>query len=115
MSDIRFSQASNAYASALAAAENILKKVEASGVDTGMGQASGAQGSSFADMIGQALSASAAKGYNSEAVATRALAGKADITDVVTATTDAETALNTVVAVRDRVISAYQDVIKMAI
>ena len=43
------------------------------------------------------------------------VAGKADLTDVVTAVSEAETALNTVVAIRDRVISAYQDIIKMPI
>jgi len=48
-------------------------------------------------------------------VATKALAGKADITQVVTAVNDAETALSTVVAIRDRAITAYQDIIKMAI
>jgi flagellar hook-basal body complex protein FliE len=37
------------------------------------------------------------------------------MTDVVTAVADAETALNTVVAIRDRVINAYQDIIKMPV
>ncbi len=115
MSDIRFSQATSAYSSALQAAESILKKVEAAGIDTGTSQASATQGNSFMDMVGKALGGAAASGYKSEAVATKAIAGKADITDVVTAMTDAETALNTVVAIRDRVISSYQDIIKMAI
>ncbi len=48
-------------------------------------------------------------------MATKALVGKADLTDVVTAVSEAETALNAVVAVRDRVISAYQEIIKMPI
>ncbi len=115
MSDIRFSQASSAYNSALQAAENILKKVEAAGINTGVSQTSDVQSGGFMDMVGKALSSEAALGYKGESMATKGIAGKADITDVVTAMTDAETALNTVVAVRDRVISAYQDVIKMAI
>jgi flagellar hook-basal body complex protein FliE len=41
--------------------------------------------------------------------------GKADLTDVVTAVSSAETTLQTVVAVRDRVIGAYLDILKMPI
>jgi flagellar hook-basal body complex protein FliE len=37
------------------------------------------------------------------------------VTDVVTAVTNAEVALDTVVAVRDRVISAYQEIMRMPI
>ena len=41
--------------------------------------------------------------------------GNADIAQVATALANADATLQTVVAVRDRVISAYQDIIKMAI
>jgi flagellar hook-basal body complex protein FliE len=41
--------------------------------------------------------------------------GKADLTDVVTAVSSAEATLQTVVAVRDRVIGAYLDILKMPI
>ncbi|MDY0243081.1 MAG: flagellar hook-basal body complex protein FliE [Rhodospirillaceae bacterium] len=44
-----------------------------------------------------------------------AIAGKADIRDVVTAVNNAEVTLQTVVAVRDKVISAYSDILKMPI
>lgn len=116
MADIRFAQASGAYGAALKAAENILSKVQAAGVNPGGAQdVAGAKGSSFMDMVGGAMQAAANSGYKSEEVATRALQGKADIADVVTAVSNAETALNTVVAVRDRVINAYQDIIKMPI
>ena len=50
-----------------------------------------------------------------EAATLRAAAGKADITDVVTAVSQAEITLQTVVAVRDRVIQAYQDILRMPI
>lgn len=114
MSDVRFAQANNAYGAALKAAENILSKVQAAGVNTGSDVAA-AKGNSFMDMVGDALQRTAQVGYKSEEVATRALMGKADIADVVTAVSNAETTLNTVVAVRDRVINAYQDIIKMPI
>ena len=45
----------------------------------------------------------------------QALAGKADLADVVTAVSNAELTLQTVVAVRDRVVAAYLDILKMPI
>ena len=42
-----------------------------------------------------------------------AITGKGDITDLVTAIANAEMALNTIVTVRDRAISAYQEIIRM--
>ena len=113
MSDVSFSRAAGAYNDALKAANNILARIEATSSEATPTQA--AKGSSFLDMVGSALKDSAAMGYKSETMATKALSGKADLTDVVTAVSDAETALNTVVAIRDRVISAYQDIIKMPI
>jgi len=45
----------------------------------------------------------------------QAVTGNADLAAVTQAVTDAQVALQTVVAVRDRVIAAYQDIIKMPI
>ena len=45
----------------------------------------------------------------------KAAAGKADVTEVVTAVAEAEVTLQTVVAVRDRVIQAYQEILRMPI
>lgn len=42
-------------------------------------------------------------------------AGKANVVDVVTAVAESETAIQTLVAVRDRVISAYEDIMRMQI
>lgn len=57
-------------------------------------------------------------GANVGAAETQALnvaAGKGDIVDVVTAIAAAETQLQTVIAVRDQVISAYQEILRMPI
>jgi len=51
----------------------------------------------------------------SERVSADAVTGKANVTDVVQAVTEAELTLQTMVAVRDRVISAYQDIMRMPI
>ena len=50
-----------------------------------------------------------------EAQALAAAAGKADIVDVVTAVAESEAALETLVAVRDRVIAAYEEIMRMPI
>lgn len=42
-------------------------------------------------------------------------AGKADITDVVTAVAETEVAVETLVSVRDKVISAYEEIFRMPI
>lgn len=112
MADVSFSRAAGAYQDALRAANNILDKI---GTNTTSSQTSSIKSDSFLDMVGSALKGAADSGYKSESVSTRALSGKADLTDVVTAVSEAETALNTVVAIRDRVINAYQDIIKMPI
>ena len=50
-----------------------------------------------------------------EEIAKQALTGKAELADVVTAIAHAETTLQTVVTVRDKVISAYQEILRMPI
>ena len=111
MSDVSFMKAAGAYQDAMRVDQNILAKAGSGAPE----QASAAQGGSFLDMVGNALGGATALGYKSESLATKAISGKADLTDVVTAVSEAETALNTVVAIRDRVINAYQEIIKMPI
>ena len=43
------------------------------------------------------------------------LSGKADVVDLVTAMNEAEMTLQTVVAVRDKVVQAYQEIMRMPI
>ncbi len=50
-----------------------------------------------------------------EEMSAKAVTGEAGLTDVVQAVTSAELTLQTVVAVRDRMISAYQDIMRMPI
>lgn len=80
----------------------------------GAGEAPAA-GSSFADLMKGMLSDAASTGKAAEATAAASLAGKAELVDVVTAISAAETSLETVIAVRDKVISAYQEISKMPI
>ena len=50
-----------------------------------------------------------------EVMSAKAVTGEADLTDVVLAVNAAELALDTVVAIRDRLVSAYQDIMRMPI
>ncbi len=68
---------------------------------------------SFSDMVTQALGSAVEQGHKAEKISTLALMGKADITDVATAVSTAEQALNTVTAIRDKVITAYQQIMQM--
>lgn len=68
---------------------------------------------SFSKLVGDSLKDAASSGYNSESMSSLAIAGKAELHELVTSVNNAELALNTVVAVRDRVINAYQDILRM--
>lgn len=51
----------------------------------------------------------------SEAVSADAVIGKADLTDVIASLNEAESTLQMVVAVRDRLVSSYQEIMRMPI
>jgi flagellar hook-basal body complex protein FliE len=74
-----------------------------------------AGGGGFADLLKQAADGAVGALKEGEAARIKAVTGKADISEVVTAVTNAEVALQTVTAVRDRVIQAYQDILRMPI
>ena len=74
-----------------------------------------ATGADFSSLIKGALSGVAQSGKAAETQAIAAAAGKADIVDVVTAVAESEAALETLVAVRDRVIAAYEEIMRMPI
>ena len=54
-------------------------------------------------------------GQQADAMSVQALSGGGKLTDVVMAVSKAEMALQASVAVRDKVISAYQDIMRMAV
>ena len=69
--------------------------------------------SSFSDMVKQGLQSAIDTQYKVEATKMDSLTGKVDLTDLVAAVNNAELTMNTVVAIRDKVISAYQSIIAM--
>ncbi|HZZ79712.1 MAG TPA: flagellar hook-basal body complex protein FliE [Gemmataceae bacterium] len=72
-------------------------------------------GEDFGQLLHKAAAGFVGTLDKSEQASLQAVTGKADLTAVTEAVTNAEMALQTVVAVRDRVISAYQDILKMPI
>lgn len=78
-------------------------------------EASGANDPGFGSMIERLVSTTAGAMRKAETASARQVAGKGDLIDVATAMSAAETALETVVAVRDRVVGAYGDIMRMQI
>lgn len=72
-------------------------------------------GSAFSDMVMKAVDGVAETGQAAEIQAADMAAGKTEIVDLVTAVAETEVAMETLVTVRDRVISAYQDILNMPI
>jgi flagellar hook-basal body complex protein FliE len=77
--------------------------------------AGGAVGAGFGDLLSSAVSSIQNAGTGAEQAITNATMGKGDMVDVVTAVAAAEASLQSVVAVRDEVIKAYQDIMRMPI
>ncbi len=70
---------------------------------------------SFGDMVEKAVTGTLDTGRAAEQRALSMAEGKASIVDVVTAVAETELAVETLVTVRDKVISAYKDIINMPI
>ncbi len=79
------------------------------------GKAKAAGGSSFGDMVQSAITDAVSTSHNAEKQMAAQVQGKAQLLDVATAVSSAQQSLETVIAVRDQVISAYQEIMRMAI
>ena len=71
--------------------------------------------SSFSDFLSGAVKDSINTIRQGEQAATAQVQGKANLVDVVQSVNAAELTLDTVVAVRDKVVAAYQSIMNMAI
>jgi flagellar hook-basal body complex protein FliE len=72
-------------------------------------------GESFGNLLKDALSSVAEAGKTADAQTVAAAQGKGNLVDVVTAVTESDVALQTLVSVRDKVISAYEEIMRMPI
>ena len=69
----------------------------------------------FGEMVKNAIADAAASLQAGETAAAQVAAGDASLVDVVTAISAAEVSLETALAVRNRVIEAYQEIMRMPI
>jgi flagellar hook-basal body complex protein FliE len=97
--------AANAYSN--------LAKILDAGKSAGKAGESGQQ--SFGALLKDTLGSVVDVGRKSDAQSVAMAQGKANVVDVVTAVAETEVAVGTLVSVRDRVIQAYEDIMKMPI
>ena len=74
-----------------------------------------APGGDFAKMVQGAINEAVQTSKAAETQMSNQVQGKAQLIDVVTAVSSAQASLQTVMAVRDEVISAYQEIMHMTI
>jgi flagellar hook-basal body complex protein FliE len=102
-------------AAGAASAYSSLAKLAQPMAAPGAARAAGPAGGSFGDMLSKAFSSATEHGKAADAGVMGALSGKGDLVDVVTAVTESEVALETLVSVRDKVIAAYEEIMRMPI
>jgi flagellar hook-basal body complex protein FliE len=74
-----------------------------------------AGGANFSSMLKDAIGVVAQTARKSDAQSQAMAAGKANVVDVVTAVAETEVAIEALVSVRDRVIQAYEEIMRMPI
>lgn len=108
MSTAPFNAAANAYASAA----RLISQNSRPQTDQ---LASATQGADFASFLNQSIASVEATGARSDQLAMDMVNGRANVVDMVTAISETEIAIETMVTVRDRVISAYEEIMRMPI
>jgi flagellar hook-basal body complex protein FliE len=98
--------AANAYASLARVADPAAGLARAAG-ETG--------GPSFGSLLKDAIGSVVESGRKSDAQSAAMVAGKSNIVDVVTAVSETEVAVSALVSVRDRMIQAYEEIMRMPI
>ena len=81
----------------------------------GLGGPQAAGATDFGSMVQSAMTDAVQASKKAETQIAAQVQGKAELIDVVTAISAAEASLETVMAVRDQVISAYQEIMRMPI
>lgn len=99
------------FSDAVAAYNRAVAKDGGAGLDA----RDGAQGADFSSVLRETAEQAISTLQKGETQSLAAAAGNADINDVVVAMSEAEMTLQTVVTLRDRVIQAYQEILRMPI
>ncbi len=99
---------------AVAAAYNNASKLITDKTSLGLG-GDAAQGADFGKFLAQSLQGVVDSGKASDQASLDLVNGKANVVDVVTAISQTEIAMESMVAIRDKVISAYEEIMRMPI
>jgi flagellar hook-basal body complex protein FliE len=76
---------------------------------------SDSNGPGFGQMVKEAIGSVVEAGKKSDAQSQAMAAGKANMVDVATAVTETEVAIESMVSIRDKVIQAYEEIMRMPI
>ena len=105
----------NAATAAYGNASRLINQAAKPNTDLPALACSGGGGNNFADLLAQQVQGVVDAGANSDRMAIDMVNGKANIVDMVTALSETEIAIESMVTVRDRVISAYEEIMRMPI
>lgn len=99
------------------AIEKIVNPAQAAGAyaNTATQKKPAGEGADFANILRKTAENVVDSVRGGEKATAEAIIGGKDVNDVVRAVTEAEMTLRTVVAVRDRLVSAYQEIMRMPI
>ena len=100
---------------ATAAYQQAAKLITDQGAGSSVASAGGGQDADFGKLLSGQLQNMMNAGKQSDQMSMDLINGKANVVDVVTAISQTELAMESMVAVRDKVISAYEDIMKMPI
>lgn len=106
MADMRLENAMNVYRQAASRTVIPSEKDDTKGLE---------HGDTFSGVLKGVVDKAVTSSEHSEEMTLKAMNGQADLKDVVTAVSNAEMSLKAVVNVRDKVLSAYQQILKMQI
>jgi flagellar hook-basal body complex protein FliE len=104
---IPFNAAANAYSNAA--------KLISNGISAPAKTGEPGQGGDFASLLSENLQSVVDAGRKSDTLTMDMVNGKANVVDVVTAVSNTEIMVEGMVAIRDRVISAYEEIMRMPI
>ncbi|HHB83332.1 MAG TPA: flagellar hook-basal body complex protein FliE [Devosia sp.] len=102
------SAAATAYGDAARLLQDSAKGGTSSGIE-------GGAGADFSSMLAESVQGVVESGNRADQVSMDMVNGNGSVVDVVTAVAETELAVETMVTVRDRVISAYEEIMRMPI
>ncbi|MCW8836315.1 MAG: flagellar hook-basal body complex protein FliE [Rhodospirillales bacterium] len=100
---------------AISAYNNAAKTFGQGGDSAKKAEGGGHPGDDFGSMVKQSLRDAIDVQKTGERLSVAAIAGKADINEVITAVAEADVTLQAVVSIRDKVIEAYKEISRMPI